>query len=598
MSAVLTGSRAAAASTRRLPYLLAVIAAAAVLSFFKTSDPDFFWHLATGRVILEQGHVVRTNLFSAFHADHPWPNPEVLFQVAIAAVQRLGGWEAVTLLKVALSCVLGALLFVVLAERAERPFFAASLAVLALSLVRSRLTERPQLLSLIFFVSVVLIVQRHRRRGGRLVWALPPLFALWSNIHPELILGFLYLAAEFVGSWPRRTDRTLLAATLLSVPATLLNPEGSDVLAFPFLHLFLSPVIEVSEYAFSSPAAAPAYWILLVIVVAVLLRPGAQRRWSEILPAAGMALLGALYLRSIPYFVFTAAIVLQGNLAAWPVRADRRPRRWLAAGAGAIAAGAFTWALLGDRSFPYRWGVGLDERLYPAAAADLLAARPFPPNLYNGYNVGGYLAFRLYPKMGIFQDGRVQAYPSEFISRLHNRHGGENWPRLFAEFKVNTLLVRRGEAPLFAVGGDWGVVFWDDEWVILVRRDPANAASLERDEYRIFLPDQDPRAMSDPRQFPRILSEMERNQRERRQPSAFVATEIGVLFGRFGRYAEAEKALRTAVALDPLLAGGWSNLGIALVQAGRREEGARALREALRLDPDLKVARSRLQALE
>lgn len=304
-----------------------------------------------------------------------------------------------------------------------------------------------------------------------------------------------------------------------------------------------------------------------------------------------------MYLRSIPYSVFTAAIVLQGNFAAWEVRADGRTGRRPALFAAVLAVAAFGWALFVDRSFPYRWGVGVDEQRYPAAAADLLLSRPFPPNLYHSYNVGGYLIFRLYPALGVFQDGRVQAYPSEFVSRLHARHDRENWPRLFAEFKVNTLLARRSEIPLLGVAGSWGVVFWDDEWVIMVRRDPANAAVLERDEYRIFRPDADPRALTDPRQFPRLLAEMERNQRERRRPSAAVAIEIGVLFGRFGRSTEAERALRIAVGLDPGLPQSWANLGFALLDGGRREEGVRALQEALRLDPDLKVTRRRLQEL-
>ena len=58
----------------------------------------------------------------------------------------------------------------------------------------------------------------------------------------------------------------------------------------------------------------------------------------------------------------------------------------------------------------------------------------------------------------------------------------------------------------------------------------------------------------------------------------------GLLALRARRLAEAEEALRAAVALDPSGAGAHKALGVVLWQGGRRDEAATQFQEALRLD--------------
>lgn len=61
-----------------------------------------------------------------------------------------------------------------------------------------------------------------------------------------------------------------------------------------------------------------------------------------------------------------------------------------------------------------------------------------------------------------------------------------------------------------------------------------------------------------------------------------------------GLHGEGEQAARRAVTLDPLLPGGWNNLGIILEEQGRFEEGRQALARALALSPDDAYAHNNL----
>jgi hypothetical protein len=456
-----------------------------------------------------------------------------------------------------------------------------------------RLTERPQLFSFLFLILTLLVVEDHRRRGGRLIWGLPLLFALWSNIHPELIIGLLFLGAcvtgEFLNGWAKGREGTgrlkeLASASALCVPATLLNPEGYHVLTFPFLHTFLGPVIEVEEYAVSGLSSTPLFWIILA-ASALMLLTSRDRDWSEIFLAGGTAILGVLYLRATPYLFIAAAPVLCTRLSALPSRGGFPSRRRAGLLSVLAAVAALTWALGFERLMPYRWGWGLDERDFPVAAAGLLESGRFPGTLYNGYSWGGYLLFRLHPVMGVFQDGRVQAYPTEFVARLHSRFSIEDWPKILDEYGVNTALVTRPEAEKLFPPARWGTAYWDDRWVILLRRGRENADLLDEMEYRFFLPDADVTAREEGVRLEDLVGEMERNQRERGETSAVTDNNLGVLLLRLGREGEGEEAFRRSAAGE--YAPAWVNLASLLLRRGGRREAGRALERAVAIDPSL-----------
>ena len=540
--------------TRRAGILfLPVLAVAFLLSYTLTCDPDVPWHLKTGQVILERGALLRTNTFSSIWPDHPWPNPEWLFQVLLAVLHRAGGFVAIGALKVALTIAFAGALYTLMISRSGHPGLAAALSVLALGAMQFRLSERPHLVSYLFFTLTLLIAERARAGPSRLPWLLPPLFAVWSNIHPEFIFGVLALAAVLTGDaidrrfappGPASRQARLLVPAALCLPAACLNPEGYHALLFPFLHTFIGPIVEVSEYAFTSPLRMPTYWILATITAAVLLRARRTPVGSEVLLAGGTAVLGALYLRATPYFFLGCAPLLHRHAAAFAVAHSRAAAQRVGALALVAAVAMLSWALGFERLIPYRWGLGIDETSwYPAAAASAIERHALPGRIFNLYGDGGYLIYRLYPRYGVFQDGRLQAYPAEFIARVNARLEYRDWPRLVEEYGVNTLLLTfEALAPLAPIE-DWGMVFWDDRYFVLVRRTPQNAALLSRLEYRLFRPGFDFQAIADPGRLAALAREMERNQDERIEPSPLVARELNEVRAKLGRASRSKRGL-------------------------------------------------------
>jgi hypothetical protein len=57
------------------------------------SDPDVYWHIATGKRILAEHAFPRHEIFSHTALGQPWVSPEWLAQILLFAVYDLFGWS-------------------------------------------------------------------------------------------------------------------------------------------------------------------------------------------------------------------------------------------------------------------------------------------------------------------------------------------------------------------------------------------------------------------------------------------------------------------------------------------------------------------------
>lgn len=462
----------------RAAVAVGIAAGAVIVSFRRFYEPDLWWHLAQGRETLS-GHIVRSNLFSFTVPDYPQHFTSWLFDVSAVLAWSAGGAAAIQLLQ---ALWIGTALALVAVACRVRSGGAAAFAVLAVGLfiVEPRAIPRPHVISFAGIAFCALLVERAvaRRSASPLVWA-PPAIALWSNFHVEAAFGAsfvaLFAAAELTrpSALPRPEGRRAAVVAALCALATLATPYGTGVLRYLYENWTLPQTITIAELR---PPYLPAYRAFFTFVVGGALLLVAQSRnlrlWEAIVFAV-FAALGVRYLRLTPLVFFAAAPMIAARVAALIARGiDPRAVVVTSAAVAALVTRLPHAALVSELRFG---GDALEPPSFFSRDAIAYArANGLRGPLFNSHNLGGYLAWCLYPDARVFQDSRLQAYPPGYFGAIIGASRSQaDWNALVAPVEWGMLSVPRPNE-LSGAGRfpptDWATVFRDQAVEIVVRR--------------------------------------------------------------------------------------------------------------------------------
>ena len=456
------------------------------------TDPDLWWHLRTGQLIVQTGAIPHTDPFSFTFQGQPWITHEWLTEVLIYGLYQLGGY-GLLIITFALMVTAAFVLTYLRCPQASRPYLAALALLLGAFMAAGFVGVRPQVVSLLFTSVVLFLLDRYRREAKlRYVLPLPFLMALWVNMHGGYILGIgvigVVLAGQFL-EWllarracsPEQAAASLkpilvLTAVLLVCNlATLANPNGVKIWTYPFRTLG-DPAIRTYIDEWQSPNFHDPSVLPLLLMILALIALGMTGRERVRLPDLLLTLIFAFFalqsVRHIPLFALVAVPVLAQDvisLVQVPA-AVRFPPRW--AWLGPVLA-------LAVMALPVQRLVGYvaDQPTavaanYPQGAAEwILAHRPAGP-LFNDYNWGGYLIWRLNLAYPVFIDGRAQdVYTPDFITQYANTVSGTpGWRDTFERYGIRLALIQPDTALADALRHTpgWTVGYEDMQSVVFV----------------------------------------------------------------------------------------------------------------------------------
>jgi hypothetical protein len=297
---------------------------------------------------------------------------------------------------------------------------------------------RPWLPTIFFFIVEVSLVLIARQSGER--WAflfLPPIFVLWANVHIQFVYGLFVLGVaalvpliEGDGGRDRsnRHGRFWRMAGLLVICglATLVNPYGIRI----YLPVYdaitaIHPSLYLQE--FQAPRFHSIFdWIMLAITLGGSFVLGRQRRirlFPALLLASG-TVLSFRAARDVWFVVVAALIVLVGH---WP-RELRSVSRLSGPWRLGVIAAVATVAMAGVSVKAGRDRLeAVVAETFPAAAAAAIEHGGYSGPIYNHYNWGGYLMWRL-PGFLVSMDGRAPLYGDARILRsVATWDGQEGW---------------------------------------------------------------------------------------------------------------------------------------------------------------------------
>jgi len=180
---------------RRMSILLALYAIPAFVVVRPVSDNDIWMNLRAGRWIVAHGTVPATDPFSRHRQGRPWVAYSWLFEVLVHGLDRCLGLAGIVLYRVVLSFAILASIHRLVARREPRFVVATALVGLAFFALVPLLNERTWLFTLLFStLTLDAILDLRAGEGTRAAWLLPPLYALWANLHIQFIYGLSLLA--------------------------------------------------------------------------------------------------------------------------------------------------------------------------------------------------------------------------------------------------------------------------------------------------------------------------------------------------------------------------------------------------------------------
>ncbi|MBI3287142.1 MAG: hypothetical protein HYZ68_03755 [Chloroflexi bacterium] len=476
-------------TVRRL-YMAVLFVSIFALAAQENVDPDFWWHLRTGQLIWETRSVPRTDPFSYTIPNRPWTAHEWLSEVLLYGLFQLSGQEGLIL---AFAGLITASFFLLYREAEGKPYLA-GLVVLGAALASAiSWGVRPQMISLFLTALFLWVLGSHRRGHTRWVWWLPAFTALWANLHGGFVLGLAVLGAYLVGGsiergWGRTSFalRPFVGALGLSIPAALITPHGLSFFTYPFATLY-SPTMQAYIVEWQSPDFHQnQFQAFAALLLMVPLAWGLSRRPLDAVEILLMVGLGYASLRSarlIPLFALAAIPTLSQHLnAAW--KRSVGGQRFLTAAppsATSLRVGLNLGILvLVIAGATVKVGAALannaeaQRKAYPVEAVNFMIEKDLQGNLFNQYEWGGYLIWRLYPRQQVFIDGRADVYGDAYIeSYLDAFRLREDWRVPLERYDIDLVLINRHSALASHLETDpaWERVYSDPLAVIFVKRE-------------------------------------------------------------------------------------------------------------------------------
>ncbi|TMC49165.1 MAG: hypothetical protein E6J14_08810 [Chloroflexi bacterium] len=441
------GSRARSA---RLAWLLGAAGLTLAFTTQPFRDPDVWWHLAIGRLITAHG-IPSLEPFSFLPAANPWGGQQWGYEVMLARLVGSGGPGLAMLVM----GVLGSAALLVAALAAPRrvhvpaAWLAASMVICGL-IAAQVMGVRGQVITVLGTALVLLVVSRWREGFTSAVWALPPLFAVWANLHAGFVTGLavLVLMATTVavhrrtvaGSEAAARLRPLLLATAASAVLTLATPAGPHLYGY-VAQTFGNPTLTQNITEWMPPDFHAWDMRLFELVAAGLLVLWAMHRRPDPVDVvlAGVAFAATLQAqRNVALFAVVALPQLAGyGWQAWSARrtGTRRPRTALPAVVALACTAAVCAATVVEIAPRLSRSAAADYETQhePRAAADYVATHLAGQHLYSTYEWGGYLAYRfpdqrvvyIYGESAVFGSARLQQYLDIHLVRAawHQRLG-------------------------------------------------------------------------------------------------------------------------------------------------------------------------------
>jgi len=476
------------------------------LSFHTVTDfdQDLGRHLLFGKIISQTWSVPKTNLLSFTWPNFSFVNSHWLSEVIFFQIDKLFGVVGLLWMKV-LVFVSAMFLTVWTAWRFSKNLLAVAVSfVLLVPILLERTDIRPEIFSFLMVAIFVHILFLQKRK---LFWLLPILQIFWVNLHVYFLLGSILVGINLIGElWSNFKKEKNISSTLLNTKYLILNTLTvfvSCLINPNFLSGALFPLTVFQNYGYaivenqniillSSLTNNPNinfFWFAMAFSLIGLFLSDWKKIGLKNFLFFTLSLLPIWAIRNFPLFFLIEFPVVTFFLA--NIRKKILPQKY--SGQGVIAALLFVMIAMNliriVRLLNNDYYLSLDSAkrfgstvVEPGKEAlDFFKKQNLPGPIFNNFDMGSYIAYRLNPQTKVFVDGRPEAYPKEFFQNVYipMQTSSENFSKADKVFQFRTVIFSHTDATPWGVNflrtivknPNYQLVYLDSYAVIFVKRE-------------------------------------------------------------------------------------------------------------------------------
>ena len=458
------------------------------------SDPDSYWHTATGNWIISHGKIPDIDPFSHSMAGKEWVAHEWLSEVVLFLIQDNFGWAGMAALAVVVSSATLALITRFLLNYLN-PRHVLIVIIPTSGLIFLHMLARPHVFSFLLLALWLWGLVVARDKDERPSYLLIPIMVLWANLHGSfsfgIFLAFVFTLEAIVSSSHEKRKSSALqwiGFTSASVVAATLTPAHVEGLMFTF-HLMILDNSWSYIQEWSSPDFHKSHmrlfemWLLGLFAIALAGR--LKLPVIRLLLTLFMIHMTLKHQRFIPIagivlpFILAAPISQQFYKVRNNIASKTKFNRTIECLAQPASNGArFAVLAISVVILSATIMVGTIkpvEGITPQSAMNALRDNSVTGPIFNAYNFGGYLIYSGEP---VFIDGRADMYGDKFMKSYMDAVNLRNPDGLLAilrdfEIEATMLQPKAPAAALLDNLPDWKRLYADDIAIVHVRKESA-----------------------------------------------------------------------------------------------------------------------------
>lgn len=487
--------------------LIFVLLGLLLIHSLNSINQDIGRHLKSGQIIWETKNIYKINLFSFTEPKHPFINHHWFSEVVFYFWYLVIGLKGLIIFKAILILLSFFIIWLAIRKKTGIMAFAIS-SFIFMPLLIYRSDVRPEIFSYLFLSCFLFAILRAKyQQEERWLYALPFIQIFWTNMHIYFALGpgliFLFAIDRFINSRPEFKKTALLFIATTAV--ILINPNFISGALEPFniLKNYGYSVLENQSIIFLRDYGIQIKYInifeasLIVLIISFAIR--FKNKLSdlknkidfELLVSAVFLIMASTMIRNFGIYALAAIPIVALNFSSIKLRNKK---------INTVVSVVFCVLILFviyniPNNNIYNWlgsakHFGLNIPDSSTKAVEFVKQNNIRGPIFNNFDIGSFLIWKLFPKEKVFVDGRPEAYSADFFEKIYKpmQEDPALWQKYSEQYKINYVFFGYNDITPWAqkflsdisINSEWPLIYKNGGVAIFIRKIPENKSIIER----------------------------------------------------------------------------------------------------------------------